>query len=227
MRLDLTGPTAVYRWLAVPLPRTTRLPADRPGTWWLGGRGVWRSGWADAWEGWLGLLADNSTSNYGSSILAASAVTTTGVKIAAAAVEAAPGLDHRSERQPTSVRPTRPARPRRPGSTSHALAGRRAWSSAPTPTGSSSGPDAASGRARWCAPRPAARAAAGRSSLSMSTGARLISRCTRAFTFSLNTAHVCTSSVKLAYCSSRFALVGTRSRLATLTVASDPPFDSD
>ena len=36
------------------------------------------------------LLADNFTSNYGSSILAASAVTTTGVKVAAAAVEAAP-----------------------------------------------------------------------------------------------------------------------------------------
>jgi hypothetical protein len=59
----------------------------------------------------------------------------------------------------------------------------------------------------------------------MSTGGRPVARCTRAFTCSQNAAHAFCRSSKVAYCSSRFASVGTRSAFAMRTDASVPPFD--
>ncbi len=59
-----------------------------------------------------------------------------------------------------------------------------------------------------------------------SAGTAHVSRCTRPFTTAQNPSHARASSAKLPYASSRFASAGTRSALATRTVASDPPFDS-
>lgn len=65
-----------------------------------------------------------------------------------------------------------------------------------------------------------------RSSASNSSGARPVSRCALALTSPQNPAHACSSSAKLRYASRRFTRVGTRSRLASRTVASTPPLDS-
>ena len=65
-----------------------------------------------------------------------------------------------------------------------------------------------------------------RSSASISAGARRVTRCGRALTWSQNAAQAASSSAKLAYSGSRFASVGTRSALAIFTVDSDPPLDA-
>ena len=61
--------------------------------------------------------------------------------------------------------------------------------------------------------------------MSRSTGAALVSRCGRALTRSHHCTQASTRSMKLPYAGSRFASVGTRSALATLTVCSTPPLD--
>ena len=66
----------------------------------------------------------------------------------------------------------------------------------------------------------------GRSSASISAGARRVMRCGRALTCSQNTAQAASSAAKLPYSPSRFAAVGTRSALASLTVDSEPPLDA-
>ena len=65
-----------------------------------------------------------------------------------------------------------------------------------------------------------------RSSPGISAGARRVTRCGRALTCSQNTPHAASSAAKLAYSSSKFASVGTRSALAIFTVDSDPPLDA-
>lgn len=65
-----------------------------------------------------------------------------------------------------------------------------------------------------------------RPSTSASTGSLRDSRCLRAFARTQNAAHAAASSSNDAYWSAKFALVGTRSAFAILTVASAPPFDS-
>ena len=57
-------------------------------------------------------------------------------------------------------------------------------------------------------------------------GTAALSRWTRPFTRSQNSAQAASSSPKLPYSSRRFAAVGTRSALAIFTVASVPPLDS-
>ncbi len=54
-------------------------------------------------------------------------------------------------------------------------------------------------------------------------GRRPVSRWTRPFTVAQNATQAAARSAKLAYAPSRFASVGTRSALATLTVLSLPP----
>jgi hypothetical protein len=56
--------------------------------------------------------------------------------------------------------------------------------------------------------------------------ARRVIRCGRALAYSQNPTQAASSPAKLAYSSSRFAPVGTRSAFATFTVDSDPPFDA-
>jgi hypothetical protein len=62
-----------------------------------------------------------------------------------------------------------------------------------------------------------------RSSASISTAARRVTRCTRALTCSQNASHARSNSANEAYSSSRFASVGTRSAFAIFTVLSLPP----
>jgi hypothetical protein len=65
-----------------------------------------------------------------------------------------------------------------------------------------------------------------RSSASISTGTRRVTRCTRWFTSAMNCSHACSSSGNDPYWSRRFVSVGTRSALATFTDASTPPFEA-
>ncbi len=65
-----------------------------------------------------------------------------------------------------------------------------------------------------------------RSSASMTSGARLVTRWTRALTIAQNTLHASSRSANEAYSSRRLVSLGTRSALATFTDDSLPPFDA-
>ena len=57
-------------------------------------------------------------------------------------------------------------------------------------------------------------------------GTRRVVRCTRALISVMNAIQAASTSAKVAYCGSRFVLVGTMSALASLTAFSTPPFDA-
>jgi hypothetical protein len=59
--------------------------------------------------------------------------------------------------------------------------------------------------------------------LSITAGGRRVIRWSRALTRSQNSTHAASSAAKSSYSPRRLCLVGTRSALAILTVASEPP----
>ena len=65
-----------------------------------------------------------------------------------------------------------------------------------------------------------------RSCSSISSGARRVTRWTRALTWSQNASHAASSSANEPYCCSRLVSLGTRSALAIFTLDSDPPLDA-
>lgn len=65
-----------------------------------------------------------------------------------------------------------------------------------------------------------------RSSASISSGARRVTRCSRALTWTQNASHAASSSPNEVYDSSRLVSLGTRSALAIFTLDSEPPFEA-